>query len=76
MIEINRPAAIEYRRLGPDQAIPNPQLAEYQIDEVAAYLEMLRAGPLRQNPSRSTRALLARRLISVKPGRGKSSIVD
>jgi mono/diheme cytochrome c family protein len=33
-----------HRRLGPDQAMPNPRLAEYQIDEIVAYLEALRAG--------------------------------
>ncbi|PJG51228.1 hypothetical protein CVM73_31920 [Bradyrhizobium forestalis] len=35
-----------HRRLGPDQAMPNPRLAEYQVDEIVAYLETLRAGPL------------------------------
>jgi cytochrome c553 len=33
-----------HRRLGPDQAMPNPRLAEYQIDAIVAYLETLRAG--------------------------------
>jgi len=33
-----------HRRLGPEQAMPNPRLADYQIDEIVAYLEALRAG--------------------------------
>ncbi|WP_271585972.1 c-type cytochrome [Bradyrhizobium sp. CCBAU 53415] len=36
-----------HRRLGRDQAMPNPRLAEYQIDEIVAYLETLRADPPR-----------------------------
>ena len=50
---INRPSftadglrqflASNHRRLGPDQAMPNPRLSEYQIEAVVAYLETLRA---------------------------------
>ncbi len=36
-----------HRRLGPDQAMPNPRLSEYQIEAIVAYLETLRAGPSR-----------------------------
>jgi mono/diheme cytochrome c family protein len=36
-----------HRRLGPNQAMPNPRLNQYQIDEVVAYFESLRAGPAR-----------------------------
>ncbi|MBR1086330.1 c-type cytochrome [Bradyrhizobium manausense] len=32
-----------HRRLGPDQAMPNPRLSEYQIEAIVAYLETLRA---------------------------------
>jgi mono/diheme cytochrome c family protein len=32
-----------HRRLGPAQAMPNPRLAEYQIEAIVAYLETLRA---------------------------------
>ncbi|MDA9431790.1 c-type cytochrome [Bradyrhizobium sp. CCBAU 51627] len=32
-----------HRRLGPDQAMPNPRLADYQIDAIVAYLETLKA---------------------------------
>jgi mono/diheme cytochrome c family protein len=45
--DIRQLLASGHRRLGPDQAMPNPRLAEYQIDEIVAYLETLRAGPLR-----------------------------
>ncbi|UFX44462.1 cytochrome c [Bradyrhizobium sp. 41S5] len=33
-----------HRRLGPDQAMPNPRLADYQIEAIVAYFEALRAG--------------------------------
>jgi mono/diheme cytochrome c family protein len=33
----------DHRRIGSDQAMPNPRLAEYQIEEIVAYLETLRA---------------------------------
>ncbi len=36
-----------HRRLGPDQAMPNPRLSEYQIEAIVAYLETLRAAPSR-----------------------------
>ncbi|WP_298877490.1 cytochrome c [uncultured Bradyrhizobium sp.] len=36
-----------HRRLGPDQAMPNPRLSESQIEAVVAYLETLRADPRR-----------------------------
>ncbi|KRQ03171.1 hypothetical protein AOQ71_30965 [Bradyrhizobium manausense] len=32
-----------HRRLGPDQAMPNPRLTESQVEAVVAYLETLRA---------------------------------
>jgi mono/diheme cytochrome c family protein len=32
-----------HRRLGPAQAMPNPRLAEFQIEAIVAYLETLRA---------------------------------
>jgi cytochrome c2 len=32
-----------HRRLGSNQAMPNPRLTEYQIEAIAAYLETLRA---------------------------------
>jgi mono/diheme cytochrome c family protein len=32
-----------HRRLGPDHAMPNPRLSEYQIEAIVAYLETLRA---------------------------------
>jgi mono/diheme cytochrome c family protein len=32
-----------HRRLGPDQAMPNPKLSEYQVEAIVAYLETLRA---------------------------------
>ncbi|MDN4982182.1 c-type cytochrome [Bradyrhizobium sp. WYCCWR 13022] len=32
-----------HRRLGPDQAMPNPRLSESQIEAIVAYLETLRA---------------------------------
>ncbi|RXH15305.1 cytochrome c [Bradyrhizobium guangzhouense] len=32
-----------HRRLGPDQAMPNPRLSESQVEAVVAYLETLRA---------------------------------
>jgi hypothetical protein len=35
--------ASSHRRLGPDQAMPNPRLTEYQIEAIVAYLETLRA---------------------------------
>jgi cytochrome c553 len=31
-----------HRRLGPDQAMPNPRLSDYQIEAIVAYLETLR----------------------------------
>jgi len=31
-----------HRNLGPDQAMPNPRLNEYQIEEIVAYFESLR----------------------------------
>ena len=33
----------DHRRLGPEQAMPNPRLTEYQNEEIVAYLETLRA---------------------------------
>ena len=33
-----------HRRLGPDKAMPNPRLNEYQIEEIVAYFETLKAG--------------------------------
>ena len=33
-----------HRNLGPDQAMPNPRLAEYQIEEIIAYFATLRSG--------------------------------
>ena len=54
---INRPSfsadairqflASRHRRLGPDQAMPNPRLADYQIDAIVAFLETLKARSLR-----------------------------
>jgi cytochrome c1 len=35
--------ASDHRRIGPAQAMPNPRLAEYQIEEIVAYLETLKA---------------------------------
>lgn len=35
--------ASNHRRIGPDQTMPNPRLAEYQIEEIVAYFETLRA---------------------------------
>jgi len=32
-----------HRRLGPDQAMPNPRLSEYQIEAIVAYLETLQS---------------------------------
>ncbi len=32
-----------HRRVGPEQAMPNPRLAEYQIEEIVAYFETLKA---------------------------------
>ncbi len=32
-----------HRRVGPDQAMPNPRLAEYQIEEIVAYFDSLKA---------------------------------
>lgn len=32
-----------HRRLGPNQTMPNPRLAAYQIEEIVAYFETLRA---------------------------------
>jgi cytochrome c553 len=32
-----------HRRLGPDQTMPNPRLAAYQVEEIVAYFETLRA---------------------------------
>ena len=32
-----------HRRIGPDQAMPNPRLSEYQIEAIVAYLETLRS---------------------------------
>jgi len=39
--------ASSHRRLGPDQAMPNPRLADYQIEAIVAYLETLKAAPRR-----------------------------
>ena len=39
--------ASNHRRLGPDQAMPNPRLSEYQIEAIVAYLETLKADQLR-----------------------------
>ena len=44
-----------HRTLGPAQAMPNPRLADYQIDEIVAFMMSLKAG--RQAP--------------VSPGRGE-----
>jgi hypothetical protein len=33
-----------HRNLGPNQSMPNPRLNEYQIEEIVAYFESLRAG--------------------------------
>jgi mono/diheme cytochrome c family protein len=33
----------DHRRIGPEQAMPNPRLAEYQVEEIVAYLETLKA---------------------------------
>ena len=54
---INRPSfsadqlrlflASSHRRLGSDQAMPNPRLAAYQIEAIVAYFETLRAGQAR-----------------------------
>lgn len=42
--------ASNHRRLGPEQAMPNPRLVEYQIEEIVAYLETLKAKePVKQN---------------------------
>jgi mono/diheme cytochrome c family protein len=35
--------ASNHRRLGPDQAMPNPRLSEYQIEAIVAYLETIKA---------------------------------
>lgn len=35
--------ASNHRRLGPDQAMPNPRLSENQIESIVAYLEAIRA---------------------------------
>ena len=32
-----------HRNLGPNQHMPNPRLNEYQIEEIVAYFEMLKA---------------------------------
>jgi cytochrome c2 len=34
--------ASNHRRVGPDQTMPNPRLADYQIEEIIAYFETLR----------------------------------
>jgi mono/diheme cytochrome c family protein len=41
--ELRKFLASSHRRLGPDQAMPNPRLTEYQIEAIVAYLETLRA---------------------------------
>lgn len=41
--ELRQFLASSHRRLGPDQAMPNPRLTEYQIEAVVAYLQTLRA---------------------------------
>jgi mono/diheme cytochrome c family protein len=33
-----------HRKLGPNQAMPNPRLNEYQIEEIVAYFEALKSG--------------------------------
>jgi mono/diheme cytochrome c family protein len=33
-----------HRNLGPAQAMPNPRLADYQIDEIVAFMMSLKAG--------------------------------
>ncbi|MFI5013367.1 MAG: c-type cytochrome [Hyphomicrobiales bacterium] len=33
-----------HRHIGPTSAMPNPQLVDYQIDEIVAYLLALKAG--------------------------------
>ena len=35
--------ASNHRRLGPDQAMPNPRLSEYQIEAIVAYMETQKA---------------------------------
>ncbi|WP_228747901.1 cytochrome c [Bradyrhizobium sp. BR 10289] len=42
--DIRQFLASSHRRLGPGQAMPNPRLADYQIEAVVAYLETLKAG--------------------------------
>lgn len=39
--------ASNHRRIGPDQTMPNPRLAEYQIEEIVAYFDTLRSAPPR-----------------------------
>ncbi|MDN5001322.1 c-type cytochrome [Bradyrhizobium sp. GCM10027634] len=41
--DIRQFLASSHRRLGPDQAMPNPRLADYQIEAIVAYLETLKA---------------------------------
>ena len=45
--ELRQFLASNHRRLGPDQAMPNPRLSEYQIEAIVAYLETLRVGKSR-----------------------------
>ena len=33
-----------HRYVGPNQAMPNPRLAQYQIDEIVALFDTLRVG--------------------------------
>jgi mono/diheme cytochrome c family protein len=33
-----------HRSMGPHEAMPNPRLADYQIDEIVAYMMSLKAG--------------------------------
>ena len=41
--EIRQFLTSSHRRLGPDHAMPNPRLADYQVDAIVAYLETLKA---------------------------------
>jgi mono/diheme cytochrome c family protein len=36
--------AENHRSMGPHEAMPNPRLADYQIDEIVAYMMSLKAG--------------------------------
>ncbi|MBB4369951.1 hypothetical protein GGD63_002744 [Bradyrhizobium sp. cir1] len=42
--DIRQFLASSHRRLGPAQAMPNPRLADYQIEAIVAYFETLKAG--------------------------------